>query len=46
MEATVRDTWDWLRLEAPDVNQRRPGIGMDAAAEARLLAAHDNRQEG
>ena len=38
--ATVRDTWAWLLAEglpAP-AHPERAAIGMDAAAEARLLA--------
>lgn len=44
MEETVADTWAWLRREGlPDAATDRAGTGMDADAEARLLAAHAAR---
>jgi 2'-hydroxyisoflavone reductase len=42
MSETVADTWAWLQREGlPAPASNRAGSGMDAAAEARLWAAHD-----
>ena len=42
IEQTVADTWAWLQREGlPERPKGRVGTPMDAAAEARLWAAHD-----
>ena len=42
IEQTVADTWAWLQREGlPERPTNRVGTPMDAAAEARLWAAHD-----
>ena len=44
IEETVADTWAWLQREGlPDRPTNRGGGPMDAAAEARLWAAHEQR---